>query len=111
VWVDAGRVLDDVIELIGDVAAGSVPLEIVSEVVGSIKVFRFHIPVKVIVCFAIDCYGLCHPVTISLLRTQDRCLQRPGLWNWVREFVTLTPTFLAVGTVYKYSFVKLKDLH
>jgi len=46
VWVDAGRVLDDVIELIGDVAAGSVPLEIVSEVVGSIKVFRFHIPVK-----------------------------------------------------------------
>ncbi|CAD6226142.1 unnamed protein product [Miscanthus lutarioriparius] len=46
VWVDAGRVLDDVIELIGDVAAGSVPLEIVSEVVGSIEVFRFHIPVK-----------------------------------------------------------------
>jgi hypothetical protein len=51
VWVDAGRVLDDVIELIGDVAAGSVPLEIVSEVVGSIEVFRFHIPVKVIALF------------------------------------------------------------
>ena len=50
VWVDAGRVLDDVIELIADVAAGSVPLEIVSEVVGSIEVFRFHIPVKVIAC-------------------------------------------------------------
>ncbi|KAF8731921.1 hypothetical protein HU200_015868 [Digitaria exilis] len=46
VWVDAGRVLDDVVDLIGDVAAGSVPLEIVTEVVGSIKVFRFHIPVK-----------------------------------------------------------------
>ncbi|CAN6165543.1 unnamed protein product [Urochloa humidicola] len=46
VWVDAGRVMDDVVELIGDLAAGSVPLEIVTEVVGSIKVFRFHIPVK-----------------------------------------------------------------
>jgi hypothetical protein len=70
VWVDAGKVLDDVIELIGDVAAGSVPLEIVSEVVGSIKVFRFHIPVKVIGysrLLAVDCYGLCYPpVTNSL---------------------------------------------
>lgn len=68
--MDAGKVLDDVIELIGDVAAGSVPLEIVSEVVGSIKVFRFHIPVKVIGysrLLAVDCYGLCyHPVTNSL---------------------------------------------
>ncbi|WVZ62396.1 hypothetical protein U9M48_012152 [Paspalum notatum var. saurae] len=48
VWVDAGRVLDDVVDLIGDLAAGSVPLEIVTEVVGSFSVFRFHIPVKVI---------------------------------------------------------------
>ena len=47
VWVDAGRVLDDVIELIGDIAAGSVPLEIVTEVIGTVRVFRFDIPVKV----------------------------------------------------------------
>lgn len=46
VWVDAGRVLDDVIELIGDIAAGSVPLEIVTEVVGAIRLFHFNIPVK-----------------------------------------------------------------
>ncbi|TVU40141.1 hypothetical protein EJB05_13591, partial [Eragrostis curvula] len=46
VWVDAGRVLDDVVELIGDLAAGSVPLEIVTEVVGAVRVFRFDIPVK-----------------------------------------------------------------
>ncbi|CAM0905676.1 unnamed protein product [Alopecurus aequalis] len=46
VWVDAGRVLDDMIELIGDIAAGSVPLEIVTEVVGTVRVFRFDIPVK-----------------------------------------------------------------
>ena len=50
VWVDAGRVLDDVVDLIADLATGSVPLEIVTEVVGSIRVFRFHIPVKVIAC-------------------------------------------------------------
>jgi hypothetical protein len=49
-WVDAGRVLDDVVDLIGDLATGSVPLDIVTEVVGSIRVFRFHIPVKVIAC-------------------------------------------------------------
>ncbi|KAF7068922.1 hypothetical protein CFC21_074626 [Triticum aestivum] len=46
VWVDAGRVLDDVIELIGDIAAGSVPLEIVTEVVGAVRLFHFNIPVK-----------------------------------------------------------------
>ena len=50
VWVDAGRVLDDVVDLIADLATGSVPLEIVTEVVGSVRVFRFHIPVKVIAC-------------------------------------------------------------
>ena len=49
-WVDAGRVLDDVVDLIADLATGSVPLEIVTEVVGSVRVFRFHIPVKVIAC-------------------------------------------------------------
>jgi len=74
VWVDAGRVLDDVIELIGDVAAGSVPLEIVSEVVGSIEVFRFHIPVKVIALFRDRLLRIMfYPVTNSLLRSQDRC--------------------------------------
>jgi hypothetical protein len=46
--VDAGRVLDEVIELIGDIADGSVPLEIVTEVVGTVRVFRIDIPVKVI---------------------------------------------------------------
>uniref|UniRef100_A0A0D9WWQ1 Late embryogenesis abundant protein LEA-2 subgroup domain-containing protein n=1 Tax=Leersia perrieri TaxID=77586 RepID=A0A0D9WWQ1_9ORYZ len=46
VWVDAGRVVDDVIDLIGDIAAGSLPLEIVTEVVGKVRVFRFDIPVK-----------------------------------------------------------------
>ncbi|EMS60425.1 hypothetical protein TRIUR3_22381 [Triticum urartu] len=40
------RVLDDVIELIGDIAAGSVPLEIVTEVVGAVRLFHFNIPVK-----------------------------------------------------------------
>uniref|UniRef100_A0A0E0Q5G2 Late embryogenesis abundant protein LEA-2 subgroup domain-containing protein n=1 Tax=Oryza rufipogon TaxID=4529 RepID=A0A0E0Q5G2_ORYRU len=48
VWVDAGRVVDDVIDLIGDLAAGSLPLEIVTEVVGAVRVFRFDIPVKFI---------------------------------------------------------------
>lgn len=64
--MDAGKVLDDVIELIGDVAAGSVPLEIVSEVVGSIKVFRFHIPVKGL----ISCSVSISPVTQGII-SQD----------------------------------------
>ncbi|CAL5089295.1 unnamed protein product [Urochloa decumbens] len=54
VWVDAGRVLDDVVELIGDLATGSVPLEIVTEVVGSIKVFRYHIPVKGLISCSVN---------------------------------------------------------
>jgi hypothetical protein len=59
VWVDAGRVLDDVVELIGDLAAGSVPLEIVTEVVGAVRVFRFDIPVKVTaLCFDTEFYKL-----------------------------------------------------
>ncbi|KAG8100347.1 hypothetical protein GUJ93_ZPchr0013g36219 [Zizania palustris] len=48
VSVDAGRVLDNVVDLIGDLAAGSLPLEIVTEVVGAVKFFRYDIPVKVI---------------------------------------------------------------
>ena len=51
VWVDAGRVLDDMIELIGDLTAGSVLLEIVTEVVDAVRVFHFNIPVKVIATF------------------------------------------------------------
>ncbi|CAL5066513.1 unnamed protein product [Urochloa decumbens] len=54
VWVDAGRVMDDVVELIGDLATGSVPLEIVTEVVGLIKVFRFHIPVKGLISCSVN---------------------------------------------------------
>ncbi|KAL6639073.1 hypothetical protein ACP70R_022803 [Stipagrostis hirtigluma subsp. patula] len=54
VWVDAGRVLDDVVELIGDLAAGSVPLEIVTEVVGAVKVFRFDIPVKGLISCSVN---------------------------------------------------------
>ncbi|KAJ1288240.1 hypothetical protein BS78_02G075300 [Paspalum vaginatum] len=54
VWVDAGRVLDDVVDLIGDLAAGSVPLEIVTEVVGSFSVLRFHIPVKGLISCSVN---------------------------------------------------------
>ncbi|KAL6839104.1 hypothetical protein ACP4OV_031158 [Aristida adscensionis] len=54
VWVDAGRVLDDVVELIGDLAAGSVPLEIVTEVVGAVKVFRYSIPVKGLISCSVN---------------------------------------------------------
>ncbi|CAN6203367.1 unnamed protein product [Urochloa humidicola] len=54
VWVDAGRVIDDVVELVGDLATGSVPLEIVTEVVGSIRVFRFHIPVKGLISCSVN---------------------------------------------------------
>ncbi|RCV10038.1 hypothetical protein SEVIR_2G081800v4 [Setaria viridis] len=54
VWVDAGRVLDDVVDLIGDLATGSVPLEIVTEVVGSIRLFRFHIPVKGLISCSVN---------------------------------------------------------
>jgi hypothetical protein len=59
VWVDAVRVLDDVVELIGDLAAGSVPLEIVTEVVGAVRVFSFDIPVKVTaLCCVMDSYEI-----------------------------------------------------
>ncbi|KAG2640827.1 uncharacterized protein LOC120665807 [Panicum virgatum] len=54
VWVDAGRVLDDVVDLIADLATGSVPLEIVTEVVGSVRVFRFHIPVKGLISCSVN---------------------------------------------------------
>ncbi|KAK3126670.1 hypothetical protein QOZ80_7AG0560420 [Eleusine coracana subsp. coracana] len=54
VWVDAGRVLDDVVELIADLAAGSVPLEIVTEVVGAVRVFCFDIPVKGLVSCSVN---------------------------------------------------------
>ncbi|KQK20400.1 uncharacterized protein LOC100842709 [Brachypodium distachyon] len=54
VWVDAGKVLDDVIELIGDIAAGSVPLEIVTEVIGAVRVFRFDIPVKGLISCSVN---------------------------------------------------------
>jgi len=54
VWVNAGRVLDDVVDLIADLATGSVPLEIVTEVVGSIRVFRFHIPVKGLISCSVN---------------------------------------------------------
>ncbi|XP_062187839.1 uncharacterized protein LOC133891133 [Phragmites australis] len=54
VWVDAGRVLDDVVEMIGDLAAGSVPLEIVTEVVGMVRVFRFDIPVKGLISCSVN---------------------------------------------------------
>ncbi|XP_062189342.1 uncharacterized protein LOC133892521 [Phragmites australis] len=54
VWVDAGRVLDDVVELIGDLAAGSVPLEIVTEVVGAVRLFRFDIPVKGLISCSVN---------------------------------------------------------
>lgn len=54
VWVDAGRVLDDVVDIIVDLAAGSVPLEIVTEVVGSIRVFHYHIPVKGLISCSVN---------------------------------------------------------
>ncbi|PUZ68898.1 hypothetical protein GQ55_2G065500 [Panicum hallii var. hallii] len=54
VWVDAVRVLDDVVDFIADLATGSVPLEIVTEVVGSIRVFRFHIPVKGLISCSVN---------------------------------------------------------
>uniref|UniRef100_J3KUH0 Late embryogenesis abundant protein LEA-2 subgroup domain-containing protein n=2 Tax=Oryza brachyantha TaxID=4533 RepID=J3KUH0_ORYBR len=54
VWVDAGRVIDDVIDLIGDLAAGSLPLEIVTEVVGAVRVFRFDIPVKGLISCSVN---------------------------------------------------------
>ncbi|XP_051207471.1 uncharacterized protein [Lolium perenne] len=54
VWVDAGRVLDEVIELIGDIADGSVPLEIVTEVVGTVRVFRIDIPVKGLISCSVN---------------------------------------------------------
>ncbi|XP_052163767.1 uncharacterized protein LOC127780835 [Oryza glaberrima] len=54
VWVDAGRVVDDVIDLIGDLAAGSLPLEIVTEVVGAVRVFRFDIPVKGLITCSVN---------------------------------------------------------
>ncbi|KAF0907082.1 hypothetical protein E2562_014683 [Oryza meyeriana var. granulata] len=54
VWVDAGRVLDDVIDLIGDLAAGSLPLEIVTEVVGAVRVFHLDIPVKGLISCSVN---------------------------------------------------------
>ncbi|KAL5197302.1 hypothetical protein ABZP36_000814 [Zizania latifolia] len=54
VSVDAGRVLDNVVDLIGDLAAGSLPLEIVTEVVGAIKFFRYDIPVKGLISCSVN---------------------------------------------------------